>query len=146
MAAQTKAEADKAATKEVVSPGVKSGRDIVNSQIQKTVSSILGVQESAINGAMELGSNNTENIASQLVAGIVQNLVNKFIFTPLAGGSTSGPGGIGIIAERNVCLASAQIKPLIPLPEGGYQSPQQPTVPPQTENPSNYPGTGLPPR
>lgn len=146
LAAQTKAEADKAATKEVVSPGVKSGRDIVNSQIQKTVSSILGVQESAINGAMELGSNNAENIASQLVAGIVQNLVNKFIFTPLAGGSTSGPGGIGIIAERNVCLASAQIKPLIPLPEGGYQSPQQPTVPPQTENPGNYPGTGLPPR
>ncbi len=146
LAAQTKAEADKAATKEVLSPGVKTGRDIVNSQIQKTVSAILGVQESAISGAMQLGSNNAENIASQLVASIVQNLVNKFIFTPLAGGSTSGPGGIGIIAERDVCLATAQIKPIIPIPEGGYQNPTQPTVPPQTSDPGSYPGTGLPPR
>lgn len=123
LAATTKAEADKAATKEVISPGVKTGRDIVNSQVTKTISAILDVQESAINGTMNLGSNNAENIAGQLVAGIVQNLVNKFIFTPLAGGSTSGPSGIGIIAERDVCLATPQVKPVIPIAEGGYTPP-----------------------
>lgn len=146
LAAQTKAEADKAATKEVISPGVKTGRDIVNNQVTKTISAIVGVQESAISGAMQLGTNNAENIASQLVAGIVQNLVNKFIFTPLSGGSTSGPGGIGIIAERDVCLGTAQIKPIIPIAEGGYNNPDAPTVPPQTSDPGSYPGTGLPPR
>lgn len=135
LAATTKAEADKAATKEVISPGVKTGRDIVNGQVTKTISAILDVQESAIAGAMQLGTNNAENIASQLVAGIVQNLVNKFIFTPLAGGSTSGPSGIGIIAERNVCLATPQIKPIIPIAQGGYTPSTPPTVPPTTTNP-----------
>lgn len=136
LAATTKAEADKAATKEVISPGVKTGRDIVNSQVTKTISAILDVQESAITGAMQLGTNNAENVASQLVASIVQNLVNKFIFTPLSGGSTSGPGGIGIITERNVCLATPQIKPIIPIAEGGYDPSTPPTVPPGTGDPS----------
>ncbi len=135
LAAQTKSEADKAATKEVISPGLKSGRDIVNSQVTKTISSIMGVQEAAMNGALDLGTSNAENIASELVAGIVQNLVNKFIFTPLSGGSTSGPSGIGIIAERDVCLATPQIKPIIPIAEGGYVPPTTPTVPPITTNP-----------
>ena len=136
LAAQTKAEADKAATKEVISPGLKSGRDIVNTQVTKTISSIMGVQESAISGAMDLGTSNADNIAGELVAGIVQNLVNKFVFTPISGGSTSGPGGIGIIAERDVCLATPQIKPIIPIAEGGYVPPTTvntpPTIPPNT--------------
>ncbi|HAG27425.1 TPA: hypothetical protein DCG61_01415 [Patescibacteria group bacterium] len=135
LAAQTKAEADAAAAKEVLSPGLKTGRDIVNSQVNKTISSIMGVQESAISGAMNLGSSNSENIAGQLVASVVQNLVNKFIFTPLAGGSTSGPGGIGIIAERNVCLATAQIKPVVPITGTTYTTPTSPNVPPTTSNP-----------
>jgi len=84
---------------------------------------------------MNLGSSNSENIAGQLVASVVQNLVNKFIFTPLAGGSTSGPGGIGIIAERNVCLATAQIKPVVPITGTTYTTPTSPNVPPTTSNP-----------
>jgi murein DD-endopeptidase MepM/ murein hydrolase activator NlpD len=136
LAAQTKAEADAAAAKEVLSPGLKSGRDIVNNQINKTISAIMGVQESAIAGAMNLGTSNAENIAGELVATIVQNLVNKFIFTPLAEGSTSGPGGIGIIAERDVCLATAQIKPVVPISGTDYNPPVSPNVPPTTSNPT----------
>lgn len=130
LAAQTKAEADAAAAKEVLSPGIKTGRDIINGQVTKTISSIMGVQESALKSTMELGSSNAQNIASQLVAGVVQNLVNKFIFTPLSGGSTSGPGGIGIIAEQNVCLAVPQIKPVVPVSGTNYEAPTSPNVPP----------------
>lgn len=122
LAARTKAQADSAATKEVLSPGVKTGRDLVSNQVNKTVSAIFSVQEAAISGAINLGTNNTENPVGQLVAGVVENLVNKFVFTPISGGA-SGSGGIGIIQERNVCLDTAVIKPLIPLPASGYESP-----------------------
>ncbi|QQS23198.1 hypothetical protein IPM19_01375 [bacterium] len=121
LAARTKAEAEAAATKEVLSPGIKTGRDLVSSQVNKTVSAIFNVQEAAISGAIELGTNNTENPVSQLVAGVVENLVNKFVFTPISGGSSSS-GGIGVIQERNVCLDTASIKPLIPLASSGYEN------------------------
>lgn len=137
LAARTRSEAESAATKEVISPGVKTGRDIINGQVNKTVSAIFSVQESAISGAMNLGTNNTENIASQLVAGIVQNLVNKFVFTPISGGSSSS-GGIGVILEKDVCLQVQQVKPLIPIPEGDYVPPTgqtAPTTPPATTTP-----------
>ena len=143
LAAKTKAEAESAATKEVISPGVKTGRDIISGQVNKTVSAIFSVQESAINGAMNLGTNNAENIASQLVAGIVSNLVNKFIFTPISGGSSS-TGGIGVISEKDVCLDVQQIKPLIPVPSSTYETPTSPstTTPATTSTPpSNIPST-----
>lgn len=138
LAAQTKSEAQSAATKEVISPGVKTGRDIISGQVNKTVSAIFSVQESAINGAMNLGTNNAENVASQLVAGIVQNLVNKFVFTPISGGA-SASGGIGVIKEKNVCLQVQQIKPLIPIPGTDYQTPdgQTSTTPVNTTPPFN---------
>lgn len=139
LAVKTKLEADIAANKEVLSPGVKTGRDIISNQVQKTVSSIMSVQQSAISGAMDLGTGNADNIAGELVAGIVQNLVNKFLFTPLTGGQSSGPGGIGIIAERDVCLATAAIKPLIPLPSTKYEKDSEtaqtiPSTPPFNPN------------
>lgn len=121
LAAQTKAEADAAATKEVISPGVKTGRDLINSQVTKTVSAIFNVQEAAISGAINLGTNNTGSPVSQLVAGVVESLVNKFIFTPISGGASSS-GGIGVIQEKDVCLQTPQIKPLVPLAASDYQT------------------------
>lgn len=134
LAARTKAEAEAAATKEVLSPGVKTGRDLVNNQVTKTVSAIFNVQEAAISGAINLGTNNTENPVGQLVAGVVENLVNKFVFTPISGGSSSS-GGIGIIQERNVCLSTATIKPLIPLASSEYKNPEGTSSPAPVSTP-----------
>lgn len=139
LAATTQREAESAAAKEVVSPGLKSGRDLVNGQINKTMSSIFNVQEAAISGTINLGNNNAENIIGQLVASVVENLVNKFVFTPITGGSANG-GGIGIIAETNVCLKTPQMKPVSSLPttaidnvptESGVQVPTTPTFNPR---------------
>lgn len=115
LAATTQQEAQSAADKEVLSPGLKSGRDIVTGQINKTMSSIFNVQEAAISGTINLGTNNAENLVGNLVAGLVENMVNKFVFTPLGG--TSSGGGIGVIAETNVCLKVPQMKPIVPLPD-----------------------------
>lgn len=130
LASQTKAEAESAANKEVISPGNKSGRDIISGQINKTMASIFNVQEAAINNALGLGTNNADNPVSQVVAGVVQSLVNKFVFTPITGGS-SGAGGIGVLVERDVCLTNPLIKPVTPLPESDYSgtSSTPPTVP-----------------
>ncbi len=122
LAARTKLEADTAATKEVISPGVKTGRDLISNQVNKTVSAIFSVQEAAISGAINLGTNNTDSPVSQLVSGVVEGLVNKFVFTPISGGESSS-GGIGVLQERNVCLQTSEIKPLIPLPSSEYESP-----------------------
>ncbi len=122
LAAQTQREAESAASKEVLSPGLKSGRDLVDGQIKKTMSSIFNVQEAAISGTINLGTNNTENAVSQLVATVVESLVNKFVFTPIGGGSSSG-GGIGVIAEQNVCLRTPKMKPIAALPTSEYETP-----------------------
>lgn len=120
LAATTQANAETAATKEVLSPGLKTGRDIVNGQINKTMASIFNTQEAAISGTINLGTNNAENAVSSIVASIVENMVNKFVFTPLGGGSSSG-GGIGVLGESNVCLKTPQIKPIAPLAQSGYE-------------------------
>lgn len=134
LAAQTKAEAESASTKEVLSPGVKTGRDIISNQVNKTVSAIFSVQEAAISGAINLGTNNTGSPVSQLVSGVVEGLVNKFVFTPISGGA-SGSGGIGVIQEKNVCLQTQEIKPLIPLPSSEYETPTGTTTTPVTSPP-----------
>lgn len=141
LAAKTKAEAENASTKEVLSPGVKTGRDIVSNQVNKTVSAIFSVQEAAISGTINLGTNNTENPIGQLVAGVVENLVNKFVFTPISGGASSS-GGIGVIQERNVCLDTASIKPLIPLASSTYENPSgSGAAPTTTPTPTTPPFT-----
>ena len=119
LAAQTQREAEAAASKEVLSPGLKSGRDLANGQIQKTMASIFNVQEAAISNTIALGTNNTDNPVGQIVAGVVEGLVNKFVFTPIGGGQSGG--GIGIIAEQDVCLKTPQMKPIAALPGSDYE-------------------------
>lgn len=139
LAAQTKVEAESAATKEVTSPGNKSGRDIISGQINKTMASIFNVQEAAINNALGLGTSNADNPVSQVVAGVVQSLVNKFVFTPISGGSSSA-GGIGVLVERDVCLSNPLIKPVTPLPESEYSGvPSTPPIVPVTPLPGTTP-------
>jgi hypothetical protein len=130
LAATTQQQAESAATKEVISPGLKSGRDLIDGQINKTMASIFQVQEAAISGTISLGTNNADNIVSQLVAGVVENMVNKFVFTPIGGGA-SGSGGIGVIAEQNVCLKVPKIKPVTSLPSSSsdYVPPEPSATP-----------------
>lgn len=140
LAAQTQREAETAATKEVISPGLKSGRDLITGQINKTMASIFNTQSAAINGTINLGTNNAENIAAQIVATIVESMVNKFVFTPLGGGTSAGGGGISVIAEQNVCLKVPKIKPVTSLPQSAYEnvpSSSSSTIP--TSNPTASP-------
>lgn len=119
LAAQTQAAAESAATKEVTSDGLKSGRDLATGQINKTMAAIFNTQSAAISGTINLGTNNTENAIGQLVASVVESLVNKFVFTPIGAG-TSGGGGISVIKETNVCLRTPQMKPIASIPSTGY--------------------------
>lgn len=139
LAAQTQASAENAANNEVQSNGLKSGRDLISDQITKTTSSIFNVQEAAISGTIQLGTSNADNPVSQIVSGIVESLINKFVFTPLGG--TSNGGGIGVIKEQNVCLTVPQIKPIVPIAstEGGGGNTSTPPVPPITITPSFNP-------
>lgn len=141
LAAQTRREAEAAATKEVISPGLKSGRDIINGQINKTMSSIFNVQEAAISNTLGLGTNNADNPVSQIVAGVVEGLVNKFVFTPISGGTSSGGGGIGVITERDVCIGVPKIKPVTAIPDSQYPAgtPSTPPIVPTTPLPGAAP-------
>ena len=124
LANHTQALADAAASKEVLSPGVKTGRSILQNQIDKTAASIFGVQQAAIEGTINLGINNTENVVSQIVAGVIENLVNKYVFTAIG----SGQGGsIGVLQEQNVCLRTPKINPIVPLGQTTYETPPAPT-------------------
>ena len=137
LALQTQAQAEAAATKEVLSPGLKSGRDLISGQINKTSAAIFNVQESAISNTLGLGTSNADNPVGQIVAGVVEGLVNKFVFTPIAGG-TSGIGGIGVPVERDVCISTPKIKPIAAIPSSDYESTD--STPPPAE-PTPLPGT-----
>jgi hypothetical protein len=127
LAFKTKTEAQNAATKEVISPGFKTGRDLISGQVNKTVAAIFNTQEAAINGVIGLGTNNASSPISATIAGVVENLTNKFIFTPISGGS-SAAGGISVISEKDVCLQVPQVKPLIPVPSSEYTNENGQTV------------------
>jgi hypothetical protein len=115
LAAQTQTESQKAAINEVTSPGNKSGRNIISGKIDKTMASIFNVQQASINGAINLGASNAENLASQIVSTLIQSLVNRFVFTPVGGGTTGPGGGLGVLQEQNVCLKTPVTKPVTPV-------------------------------
>jgi hypothetical protein len=121
LASTAQQQADQAATKEVLSPGLKSGRDIISGQINKTMSTIFNTQSAAISGTIQLGTSNADNPISTLVAGITESLINKFVFTPIGAGASAG--GVGVLGEANVCLKVPQIKPITPIPQTTYQTP-----------------------
>ncbi len=110
-AAQSKAAAADAATKEVTSPGVKSGRDLIKGSVDKTLSKILDVQQGSVSSALNLGSTNADNLISVTIAGIFENLTTKFIFTAV--NSSDHAGGLGVVQESNICLGTAKYKPVV---------------------------------
>lgn len=138
LAATTQQEADSAATKEVLSPGLKSGRDLISGEINKTMSSIFHVEEAAITGTINLGTSNSDNLIGEMVAGVVENLVNKFVFTAIGSGSTNG--GLGVLAESDVCLRTPKIKPVTPLPSSEQTATPQTTPTPQGSTGNEGPG------
>lgn len=121
LASQTQSAAAGAASKEVISTGLKSPRDVVSNQINKTLASIFNVQAAAIDGTIQLGTQNVENLVGQLVAGVVENLLNKFVF--------SG----AVLQEQAVCLSIPKSKPVIPITPTSYDY----SAP--SENPVDYP-------
>ncbi len=109
-----------AAAKEVLSPGLKSPRDLVNNQIQRTMASIFNTEAAAINGSIQLGTNNVETIVGQLVASVIENLLNKFVF--------SG----AVVQEQSACISAPLTKPVIPSEPTDYEY-----IPP-SQNPDDY--------
>jgi hypothetical protein len=120
LAAQASSAAAEAATKEVISPGLKTPRDLVNNQIERTMASIFNTQQAAINGSIQLGTGNVENIVGQLVASVIENLVNKFVFTG------------AVLEEQKTCVGVQKSKPVIPAQPSDYQ------YTPPSEDPGDY--------
>ncbi|MCC7356646.1 MAG: hypothetical protein IT410_03460 [Candidatus Doudnabacteria bacterium] len=120
LASQAGSAASSAATKEVLSPGLKSPRDLVNNQIQRTMASIFNTEAAAINGSIQLGTNNVETIVGQLVASVIENLLNKFVF--------SG----AVVQEQSACIGIPLTKPVIPSQPTDYE------YTPPSQNPEDY--------
>jgi hypothetical protein len=120
LAAQAASAAADASSKEVVSPGLKTPRSLVNNQIERTMATIFNTQQAAISGTIQLGTNNTENVVGQLVSAVIENLINKFVFTG------------AVIQEQKTCVGSPTPKPIIPAEASDYQ------YTPPSENPDDY--------
>lgn len=122
--AQTaKTEAEKAAERELVSPGLKTPRDTVNSAIAISVNNIVSASRASLNALMNLGIGTARSFVSGLVSQLTQNLVNKFVFR---GSGTPQGGSLGVLKEQKTCLAVAQLTPVLPLEATEYQAPPSP--------------------
>ena len=127
IAEQAKTEAEKAAERELVSPGVKSPRDTASTAIAISVNNIVSTTRAGMNALLNLGQNSSKNFISGFVSQLTQNLANKFVFQ----GASAGSGVIGVLKEQNVCLSAAQLSPVLPLDLTTYEAP--PAAPTQEE-------------
>lgn len=128
IAAEAETEAEKAAERELISPGLKTPRDTVNSAIAVSVNNIVSASRASLNALMNLGIGTAKNFISGFVSQLTQNLVNKFVFR---GAVAAGQGSLGVLKEQKTCLAAAQLQPVLPLDVTTYQSP--PPAPTQEE-------------
>lgn len=80
IADQAQGEAEKAVQRELTSSGLKSPRDLIGNQIAASLSVVENSQAAALIASLQLGSVNAENIISQIVAGVISNLVDGFVF------------------------------------------------------------------
>lgn len=126
--AQTaKTEAEKAAERELTSPGLKTPRDTVNSAIAISVNNIVSASRASLNAIMNLGIGTARSFVSGLVSQLTQNLVNKFVFR----GVVASGGSLGVLKEQKTCLAVAQLQPVLAIDATQYQPP--PPAPTQEE-------------
>lgn len=120
LANQTKSEAEKAAERELQSPGLKTARSISANGIAKSLNNLVSAQRAGFTALLQLGAQNAEGIISSVVSQLTQTLVNNFVFK----GVSEGPGsGVGVLKEQNTCVAVAQLQPIIPLDITSYQAP-----------------------
>lgn len=119
LADQAKSEAEKAAEKELVSPGLKTPRDLVKLSIGMSISNIVSAQRAGFSAILQLGISNASSFVSKLVATLTQTLVNQFVFR----GAVSNTGAIGVLKEQSTCLAAAQMQLVLPTADTVYQNP-----------------------
>ncbi len=117
LASQAKSEAEKAAEKELTSPGLKTPRDSINNGISASINSIVSGEKAAMDGMIQLGISNASSFVSRFVSQMTQTLMNKFVFR---GVSTGAPG---VLKEQSTCLAAAQMQVVLPTSGTFYQEP-----------------------
>jgi hypothetical protein len=119
LAAQAQSEAEKAADKELSSPGLKTPRDIINNNIAKSINSIVSSENASLNALMQLGGQNAKSFISSFIAQLTQSLMNNFVFR----GALASSGQPGVLKEQSTCLAAAQVQLVLPTPQTNYQQP-----------------------
>lgn len=123
LANSAKSEAERAAERELYSPGVKAPRDVLKNGVEKSVSGIISAQRASFTALLQLGAQNAEGIISGVVAQLTQTLINNFVFK----GASQGPaGGIGVLKEQATCVAAAQLQPVLALEQTVYEKPSDP--------------------
>ncbi len=113
-------EAEKAANKELSSPGLKTARDIAKNGLSKSLNSIVSAQGAALTAILQLGAQNAEGIISGFVSQLTETLINNFVFKGVTGGPASG---LGVLKEQTTCIAVAQIQPILALDPTIYKQP-----------------------
>ena len=122
MANQAKSEAESAAEKELVSPGLKTPRDTIKKAITSSVNNIISAQRAGMQSIMQLGISNAKSLVSGMVGKITENLITKFVFK----GAAADENALGVLKEQSTCLASAQISPVVPSTVTPYVEPPAP--------------------
>lgn len=119
LAQTAKTEAEKAAERELLSPGLKSPRDTIKSTIAISVNNIVSASRASLSALMALGIGTAKNFISGFVAQLTQTLMNKFVFR----GVVEQGGTLGVLKEQRTCLVPAQLNPVLPLDLVAYQTP-----------------------
>jgi hypothetical protein len=122
VASQVTSEAEKAAERELISPGLKSPRDTLSGSIQVSINSIVSAQRAGFGSIMQLGISSAKNFISKFISSLTQTLVTRFVFR----GATANGNSLGVLTEQSACLAAAQVKPVLPVSETPYVDPQAP--------------------
>lgn len=112
-----KAEAEKAAERELTSSGLKTARDTVKVNIKLSLNSIQSAAKASFNSIMQLGMTQAKQFISKFIAALTQAMVTKFVFR----GVTSG--NAGVLLEQSTCVAAAQMQIVIPTDNTVYQDP-----------------------
>lgn len=125
LADQAQAKAEDAATKELLSQGLKASRDTAQKgQISTAVASSLSSLRGAINSFFNLGVANASSPISRIASAAVQTFINSFVFKG------------AVFKEQNVCIAVPQIQPVLPGPDTAI--PPEPPAPTEQQVEQQY--------
>ena len=102
MAQQTLGQAYEAATREVLSQGLKAVQDQLGKSIKSASEKIKNAQLAILINKLNLGTSNPESVISQIVAGLTTTFFNRFLF--------SG----AVIAEQGVCASLPTTNAMLP--------------------------------